>query len=352
MSARFPLTQPNRFSHSCRIGHCSAYGQQRDAITRTRGKSNMTRQQQENRSAERLAVGLGWFSIGLGLAELTAPRGLARFIGVRPTDDAVKVLRGFGAREVANGIAILAQPDDARWLWARVGGDALDLSTLSAAMRADDTSQGRAMAATLAVLGVTALDVICARGLSQQNGATESRRRGYLVERSTTVNRSIDQVYQFWRNFQNLSRFMRHLESVEVLNDRRSRWRAKGPAGLKVEWEAELLQDRPNEWIAWRSLPGSQVENSGSVRFQTAPGARGTEIHVQLEYRPPAGPVGRSVAWLFGEEPEQQIHEDLHRFKQLMETGEIPVSDGPGLWRPAQPAASPDEIRALAGVKS
>jgi uncharacterized membrane protein len=171
------------------------------------------------------------------------------------------------------------------------------------------------------------------------------------VERVTTVSRPIEDVYHFWKNFENFPRFMRHLESVQVTGDRRSRWCAKGPAGMRVEWEAETIRDDENEWIAWRSLEGSDVQNSGSVRFTPAPGARGTEVRVQLEYTPPGGALGRSVAWLFGEEPDQQVHEDLHRFKQLMETGEIPLSEGPGLWRAAQPAADPEQIRKLAGVR-
>ena len=179
------------------------------------------------------------------------------------------------------------------------------------------------------------------------------RRSGTVrVERVATINKPVHEVYEFWRQFQNFPRFMRHLESVEVLGERRSRWRAKAPAGRTVEWEAEMVEDREDEWIAWRSLPGSQVENSGSVRFSPAPGARGTEVRVQLQYSPPAGRLGQGIAWLFGEAPEQQIHDDLHRFKQLMETGEIPLSDGPSLWRPAQPARDPQEIRNLAGVQA
>jgi len=119
---------------------------------------------------------------------------------------------------------------------------------------------------------------------------------------------------------------------------------------MSVRWDAEILQDREGEWIAWRSLPGSQVENSGSVRFTPAPGARGTEVRVQMEYLPPAGQMGRVLAMLFGEEPEQQIREDLRRFKQLMETGEIPLSDGPSMWRAAQPAKRAGQIREMAGV--
>lgn len=170
------------------------------------------------------------------------------------------------------------------------------------------------------------------------------------VERVTTINRPVHEVYDFWKRFENFPRFMRHLVSVESLPNGRSRWRAKAPAGMTVAWEAELVEDRHGEWIAWRSVKGSGIQNSGSVRFSPAPGARGTEVRVQLQYSPPAGSVGRGIAWLFGEEPDQQIHHDLHRFKQLMETGEIPLSDGPSLWRPARPT-SPDTIRALAGVR-
>jgi uncharacterized membrane protein len=170
------------------------------------------------------------------------------------------------------------------------------------------------------------------------------------VERVITVNKPVHTVYQYWRDFQNLPRFMRHLKSIEQLDDNRWRWRAKGPAGLTVSWEAEIVQDRQDEWIAWRSVEGSDVQNSGSVGFSPAPGARGTEVRVTLEYAPPAGAFGRTLAKLFGEEPEQQIQEDLHRFKQLLETGEIAVSDGPSLWRAAQPHKNPDKLKRLAGV--
>jgi uncharacterized membrane protein len=196
---------------------------------------------------------------------------------------------------------------------------------------------------------------MCARQLAQQHAAHESersRQAGMVrVERAITINKPVHEVYQFWRRFENFPRFMRHLESVTAIDERRSRWRATAPAGRTVEWEAEITEDRPDEWIAWRSLPDSQIENSGSVRFAPAPGARGTELRVQLKYNPPAGSVGRTIAWLFGEEPDQQIYYDLRRFKQLMETGEIPLSDGPGLWRAAQPAANPQQIRDLAGVR-
>jgi uncharacterized membrane protein len=313
----------------------------------------MQRYDNEQSTGEQLAVGLGWFSMGLGLAELAAPDAVARFIGLRDDETTTSVLRACGAREIGNGLAILMQPDNPAWLWSRVGGDVLDLASLASAARSDNADQRRVSAASAAVLGVTALDVICARQLSARRSggrALTPRVEGFQVERVTTVSRPIEDVYQFWKNFENFPRFMRHLESVQVTGDRRSRWCATGPAGMRVEWEAETIRDDENEWIAWRSLEGSDVQNSGSVRFSPAPGARGTEVRVQLQYSPPGGALGRSVAWLFGEEPDQQVHEDLHRFKQLMETGEIPLSEGPGLWRAAQPPADPDQIRKLAGV--
>ena len=310
----------------------------------------------EREPGERLAVGLGWFSIGLGLTEICATRSLARLIGLPERDSTFSTLRALGVREVGHGVAILAQPDSAARVWARVAGDALDLSVLGAAMADEEADGTRVSAAIGAVLGTAALDVMCAQELSRGSG---TRRRGgsrdpneVRVERVTTINRPVHEVYEFWRRFENLPRFMRHLESVEMLDNGRSRWRAKGPAGMTFEWDADILQDREGEWIAWRSVEGSDVHNSGSVRFQAAPGARGTEIRVQLQYSPPAGAFGRTIAKLFGEEPDQQIHEDLHRFKQLMETGEIPISDGPSLWRAAQPPKSVEQLRALVGVQS
>jgi uncharacterized membrane protein len=300
---------------------------------------------------EALAQALGWFSIGLGVAELTAPRSLARFIGVRDDNETCALLRAYGAREIASGIGILSRRRPAGWVWSRVGGDAIDLATLVAAYRSDTTDTGRLNAATAAVLGVTALDIFCAQQLSGNGGAAGARDvdQPVHVAHAITVNRSIDEVFSFWRDFQNFPRFMRHVESVQVTSDRRSHWRVKGPAGRGVEWDAEIVEERDNELIVWRSIAGD-VQNRGTVRFRPAPGARGTEIHVTIDYYPPFGRIGRGVAWLFGEEPDQQLRDDLRRVKQLMETGEIPLSEGPSLWRAAQPAADPQEIRKLAGV--
>jgi uncharacterized membrane protein len=298
--------------------------------------------------SQTLANGLGWFSVGLGVAELIAPEAVARLIGVRGDSQTLSILRAYGAREIANGVAILSDPGHPGWMWGRVGGDAVDLLTLAQAERMDP---GRTLAATLAVLGVTAVDVYCARQLSEG----ETRQYGSLdevqVTEAVTVNRSIEETYGFWRDFANFPRFMRHIESIEVTG-RRSHWRAKGPAGVKVEWDADLVEDVENERISWRSLEGSDVEHHGSVRFARAPGSRGTEIRVHLHYSPPAGSLGRGFAWLLGSDPESQIREDLRRFKQILETGQVVLSDGPALWRAAQPAAEPERLRTLAGVNS
>ncbi len=151
---------------------------------------------------------------------------------------------------------------------------------------------------------------------------------GVKVEKSVTVNRPPEEVYRFWRDFQNLPRFMNHLESVTDLGNGRSHWVAKAPAGKTVEWNAEVYNEKENELIAWRSLEGADVDNAGSVRFEPAPEGRGTIVRVTLKYDPPAGKLGSLVAKLWGEEPSQQIEEDLRRFKQVMEAGEIPTTEG------------------------
>jgi uncharacterized membrane protein len=147
------------------------------------------------------------------------------------------------------------------------------------------------------------------------------------VIKSVTINRPRQEVYEFWRDLEHLPTFMIHLEAVTSSGARRSHWVARAPAG-RVEWDAETIEDRPGEIIAWRSLEGTDVPNGGSVRFSDAPADRGTEVHVDLHYDPPAGSAGALVATLFGEEPHQQLRDDLRRLKQVMETGEVVRSDG------------------------
>jgi uncharacterized membrane protein len=151
---------------------------------------------------------------------------------------------------------------------------------------------------------------------------------GSRVDHAITVMKPAAEVYRFWRDFENLPRFMTHLEDVDTTSDGKSHWVARGPLGMRFEWDAEIVTDKPNELIAWRSLDGSDVDTAGSVRFRELPHGRGTEVRVELKYDPPAGKVGTLLAKLFGQSPEAEIKADMRRFKQLLEAGEIPSVKG------------------------
>ena len=157
--------------------------------------------------------------------------------------------------------------------------------------------------------------------------------RGVRVEKSVTINAAPEQVYAFWRNFENLPRFMQNLESVEVHDSKRSKWTAKGPAGSNVDWEAEIINEVPKELIGWRSVDGSQVDNAGSVHFKPATGGRGTEVRVILRYDPPAGKFGAKISKILGEDPALNVQEDLRRLKMLLETGELATTEGQSTGR-------------------
>ncbi len=162
------------------------------------------------------------------------------------------------------------------------------------------------------------------------------------IRRSATVNRDRGEVYAFWRDFRNLSRFMPDLISVEERGDGTSHWIAKGPAGKNVEWDAATIADEPNQRIAWQSAPDAEVKNAGEVLFKDAPAGRGTEVTVAMSYDPPLGAVGRVVAKVFGEEPDQQVRDTLRTLKQLLEAGEIPTTEGQSSGR------VPEEERRIA----
>jgi uncharacterized membrane protein len=148
---------------------------------------------------------------------------------------------------------------------------------------------------------------------------------GAHVQESVVINRPIEELYRFWRNLENLPHFMQHLESVERITDTLSRWRAKGPGGTIVEWNAEVINEVPNKVIGWRSIEGSDVVSAGSVNFDAAGPGQGTRVTVHLQYSPPGGKIGASVAKLFGRDAATEIREDLRRFKHMVETGETPA---------------------------
>ena len=152
--------------------------------------------------------------------------------------------------------------------------------------------------------------------------------RDVHVEHSITINKSPAELYSFWREFRNLPRFMKHLESVTTLDSGRSHWVAKGPAGKAVEWDAEIYNEKENEMISWRALPGSEFVNAGTVRFEPAPGGRGTVVRVTMNYNLVGGRVTAALARLLGQAPEQLVADDMRRLKQIMETGEIATIEG------------------------
>lgn len=173
------------------------------------------------------------------------------------------------------------------------------------------------------------------RGLTAQESIQDTvqnrlnMNQSITVEKSVTIsNKSPEELYQFWRNFENLPRFMKHLKHVSVVNNTRSHWIASAPMGGSVEWDADIINEQENRLIAWASIEGADIDNSGFVRFQPAPAGRGTEVKVVIEYNPPGGAVGDAIAKLFGEEPKQQLGDDLRRFKMLMEVGEIATTEG------------------------
>jgi uncharacterized membrane protein len=294
---------------------------------------------------ERLARVLGVFSVGLGLAQILAPHGVARALGVNGENR--KTMRAIGFREVATGVGLLTQRRPATFAWGRVTGDAMDLALLGRALGSRRNDNGRLAAAAAAVAGVAILDIVASQRLSRPgNGVgtrARARERGIRVYEAITINRPPEEVYRFWRNLENLPRFMVHLELVRQLDDRRSYWIARAPLGSTAEWTAEIVEERPNELISWRSVEDSQVPNSGTVRFVRAPGDRGTEVHLDIRYDPPAGAVGAAIAKLFGEEPSQQVDGDLRRLKQVLETGEVVHSDA-SIHRGPHPARPPKEV--------
>lgn len=281
----------------------------------------------------RVADTLGWVSLGLGVAGLAAPRAAARLMGVSDDDGNRDLVRAVALREIACGIGLLAAERPSGWLWARVGGDVMDLALLGAAWRSETTDRRRLAGAVAAGTAFAIVDTLCARQAGAQAGADIE------LHQTVTINREPGAVYGFWRELANLPRFLSHLDSVVERDRRVSHWAAKGPAGSRFEWDAEITEDQPDRLLAWRSLAGADIDNEGSVRFEPAPAGRGTVVRVFLRYRPPGGRAGAALARLFGREPGQEIRHDLRQLKQVLETGEVIRSEasvhaGP---HPAQP---------------
>ena len=195
---------------------------------------------------------------------------------------------------------------------------------------------------------------IAANNIRQRSNAAR-----HPIEASFAINCSPEAAYTLWRDFENLPKFMRNVESVKV-NGRESEWTALGPGETRLHWKAEITEDQPNQRISWCSLPGADVENRGTVEFHPGTAGRGTVVRVSMAYLPPAGPLGRAVAVLSGKHPEFTVREDLRRFKSLLEAGEVPTAKGQPhgprgvhgemekyLFREPQNAAEPQEGKGL-----
>lgn len=277
---------------------------------------------------------LGWFSIGLGLAELVAPRRVEKCVGAPGN---YKILTPMlGVREITAGLGILTQERPKEWLWSRVIGDMMDLALLGAAFKSKKSDGKRLAIATTMVAGVTALDILASKQTSQErvsmrNGRTKDG--AIRMTRTITIQRSARDLFNFWRNFENLPQVMPHLKSVRVTGEKSSHWIAKGPAGKEIEWDAEITSEHVNDHISWQSTPGAEIPNKGTVRFEELPGDRGTVVRVAIVYDPPGGFFGSKLAKLFGRSPEQMTGSDLRAFKQLMETGEIATTEGQSAGR-------------------
>lgn len=229
-------------------------------------------------------------------------------------------------------------PEDARELRVREGRNISDAERWASmaggvGLAAYGISKGRVPGWALAGLGALLFrrgmtghcDTYQMLGINTAGTGSDTRQAlggtaGVIVEESVTIARPVSELYRFWRNLENLPRFMTHLHSVERITDTLSRWQAKGLAGSTVEWNAEIINEVPDQVIGWRSLEGADVVSAGSVNFEEAGG--GTRVRVRLQYSPPLGKVGDAVARLLGADAATQIREDLQRFKGLVETGQ------------------------------
>jgi uncharacterized membrane protein len=283
-----------------------------------------------NLDATALAQGLGWFSVALGAAAILAPRSVGSAAGISRENRSM--VRSIGVRELAAGVGILTQRNPAPWLWARTVGDVVDLSLLLTGLRPGNPGRGRAAFSFTALAGILALDALAASHLTKHADhplvSGVAAPTDLYFETSIATVKSPEECYRFWRDVENLPRFMESLESVRALDERRFHWVAKGPAAARLEWDCEITEDRPGAALAWRTLNGAQVPNAGSAIFEPAPHGRGTIVRLSIHYRPIGGQLTSALARLLRQDPQSQVRQDLRRFKQLLECGEIATTRG------------------------
>lgn len=268
---------------------------------------------------EQVARGLAWFSIGLGIAQILAPRVVSRLTGV-PVPPVLVI--ACGLRQLACGIGILTQREAAPWIRARIVGDAVDLTALVCGSLVPGAHRKRIAINTAAVAGIAALDFYCGRELAVRGQRVSPRHETMSIE----VNRSPEELYRFWRSFSNLPHVMPHLVSVKEIDARRSHWVAAGRGGTRVEWDSEIIDDIPNERIAWRSSDGTPLFNAGSIQLVRMPGG-GTHVVVELLFESLPGTIGTALTQLFGLDPAGAVRANLAKFRDIMENDRRP----PGL---------------------
>lgn len=234
-----------------------------------------------------LERGLGWFSVGLGTAQLASPCGVARLAGMKEDD---RLMRALGLRELASGLGILMRRRPIGFLWARTLGDIMDLALLGRSMRSWRADRPRLTMAMAAVGGVAVLDLVASLRTSRRATTDE-----LAITKLITIGRTPIEVHDAWRAAQP--------DDIEIIDERRG------------------------ELVSWRTGPRSALPHVGVARFTAAPGDRGTEVRVDIHYHAPLGKLGAAAAKLVGNEPGQQVYRDLRHIKQILETGEIVHSD-------------------------
>ena len=280
---------------------------------------------------DRLSRAIGWSSVGIGAAQIAAPAAIARVIGLEPDGRASLAARVMGLTNLAIGAGLIVRPRRGSRMWARIAGDALGAGLLALTASGRRASDRRVVTALATSGALLALDALAARRLLR--GRTAPVPLAFAV----TINKPPAEVYAFFRRFENLPRFMDYLESVETQGSTRSHWKARLPLGRIIEWDAEITEDRPDELIAWQTVGRSLFAHRGRVTFASAPGDSGTEVRVSMEIGLPGMSPSATLGNLL---TRPQIKGDLRRLKQVMEAGEVLLSDASAVRgkHPAQPS--------------
>jgi uncharacterized membrane protein len=273
------------------------------------------------------ARNLGLLSLALGAGAVLMPTWLSRVSGLEPHR---RLLPLVGLRELTAGIGLLSSSNPTPWLWSRVAGDAMDLAVILSSLMSRNNSRKMSAAVTAAVVAaIAAIDTReSLRSTRSGNTNQQAAASDVLVSASVIVSKSPQECYDFWRDATNMTRISPMVESVTVLDQRTSRWLIRSPLGHRIEWDSKVTGETPGERISWRSVDGGGLYHAGVIRFERATGDRGTLVNTSMHFRVPGGAAGIGLAKLLGANPRSEVREDLRRFKQLLEAGEIPTTRG------------------------